>query len=216
MYVMLGTRPDLTYAVGKLARFSVNPSPDHFSAVLRTFGYLKNTADARLVYRRVNVSSPGPHGYTDADFAGDHTDAKSTSGYVFFLGDTAFSWSSKKQEAVSTSTMEAEYIALYFSVQQAVWIHSFLDQIGFPLDNLLPIRCDNQAAIAVVNGNELPHKRVKHMNVKYHFSRGCVQANKVSVTYVASKLNLADQFTKSLPRDHFAEQVDALGFEFEN
>ena len=109
MYVMLGTWPNLIYAVGKLACFSVNPSPNHFSAILQTFGYLKSTADAQLVYHQVNVSSPGPHSYTDADFTGDHTDAKSTSGYVFFLGDTTFSWSSKKQEAISTSIMEAEY-----------------------------------------------------------------------------------------------------------
>jgi hypothetical protein len=214
MYIMLGTRPDLAFAVGKLSRFSSNPSPDHVRAVQRTFGYLANYNNTSLVYRRDLNDPPQPiFGYTDADWAGDTSTGKSTTGYVFFLSGAAFSWSSKKQEVTAGSTMEAEYVALYHTGRQAAWINNFLEQIGFPLDGPLEVKCDNEAAIAVANGGELPFKKSKHINVKYHTIRDYVNTNQLSVTKVASKENLADQFTKVLSRDAFEEQSNALGFE---
>ena len=212
MYIMLGTRPGLAYAVGKLARFSSNPSNDHVHAVQRTFGYLHSTQGTSLVYERRPDNLP-PYGYTDADWAGDPKDGRSTTGHVFFLSDAAFSWSSKKQPTVATSSMEAEYIALFHSGRHAAWVNSFLEQIGFPLDNPVKINCDSESAISIANGGELPFKKAKHMNVKYHWIREAVSANQVSVVKVASAENLADQFTKVLPRDHFIAQSDALGFE---
>jgi len=194
MYIMLGTRPDLAYTVGKLSRFSSNPSPDHIHAVLRTFGYLQKYPRVALVYQKDEDDPPLPvYGYTDADWAGDTDTAKSTSGYVFILCEAAFSWSSKKQEVTAGSTMEAEYIALYHSALQSVWIASFMEEIGFPLGQPLEINCDNEAAIAVANGGELPFKRSKHMNVKYHKIREYVNANEIAVVKVSSENNLADQ-----------------------
>ena len=213
MYAMLGTRPDLAHAVGILSRFSANPSSDHREAILRTLGYLRSTAHAKLVYRRDDDFPDVPYGYSDSDHAGDETDAKSTAGYVFFISGTAFAWSSKKEERVATSTMEAEYVAPYLAAQHAAWARQFFAHIGFPLSAPLQIQCDNQAAIAVANGGELPHKRSKHMNVKYHYARECVQLNEITVIYVKTKLNFADQFTKSLPRDSFNSQFNALGFD---
>ena len=213
MYIMLGTRPDLAYAVGKLSRFSSNPSPQHIHAVLRTFGYLQQYSNSSLTYQRDDNDPPQPiYGYTDSDWAGEAATARSTSGYVFYLSEAAFAWSSKKQEVVAGSTMEAEYIALYHCTLQSVWIANFMDQIGFPLESPLEIKCDNEAAIAVANGGELPFKRSKHMNVKYHKTRDYVNANEVSVTKVTSEDNLADQFTKVLTHERFGSQSDALGF----
>jgi len=80
------------------------------------------------------------------------------------------------------------------SALQSVWIVSFMEEIGFPLGQPLEINCDNEAAIAVVNGGELPFKRSKHMNVKYHKLREYVNANEIAVVKVSSKNNLADQF----------------------
>ena len=213
MYAMLGTRPDLAHAVGMLSRFSANPSPAHLEAILRTLGYLRSTANAKLVYRQNDEFPDVPYGYTDSDHAGDETDAISTAGYVFFISGTAFSWSSKKAERVACSTMEAEYYALYLGAQLAAWARQFFAQLDFPLSTPLQVQCDNQAAIAVANGGELPHKRSKHMNVKFHYARECVTHNEIAITYVQSKLNFADQFTKSLSRDVFNSQFNALGFD---
>jgi hypothetical protein len=153
-----------------------------------------------------------PYGYFDSDYAGDSSNSKSTSGHVFFLSDAAFAWSSKKQSTVATSTAEAEYIALHHAGQQAAWIRSFYEEIGLPLSVPLEIKCDNEAAIAIVTGGDAPHKKMKHVRVKYHFTREQVERNEISVVYVRSEDNLADQFTKSLSPEHFEDQSNALGF----
>jgi len=124
MYLMLGTRPDLAYSVGKLARFSSNPSSHHIHALDRVLVYLRNTRTQHLDWYPADDDMI-PSGVTDADFAGDTSDRKSTAGYYFWIGETVFSWSSKKESTVATSTTEAEYIALYLASRQAAWIHQF-------------------------------------------------------------------------------------------
>jgi hypothetical protein len=109
--------------------------------------------------------------------------------------------------------MEAKYVALFLAAQLTVWARQFFAQIGLsrPLRSPLQLNhCYNQVAIAVANGSEL----TKHMNVEYHYARECrIALNEISVTYVKSKLNFADQFTKSLPRDSFNSQFNALSFD---
>ena len=214
MYIMLGTRPDLAYAVGKLARFSTNPSPDHLRALDRVFGYLEATRDTCLVYRRsTNKEGNRPYGYSDSDWAGDTSNSISTSGHVFFLSEAAFVWTSKKQDVVAMSTAEAEYIALSLAGQQATWIRLFLEQVGLPLSTPLEVKCDNQAAIAIASSSEGSHKRKKHIRIKYHSIQFLVERNEVSLIYVPSLDNVADQFTKSLSSHHSESQFLALGLD---
>ena len=110
--------------------------------------------------------------------------------------------------------MEAEYIGLSLAARHAAWINGFMEEIGYPLPNPLPIFCDNEAAIKVANGEEITFKRSKHMNVKYHAVRDRVSKNEISVTYVASTENIADQFTKALSKEKFDYLVDFLGFDW--
>ena len=101
MYAMLGTRPDIAFAVSVVSRYASNPTDTHHSAVKRIFRYLRATVQWHLTYK-------GPLedlvGYTDSDWAGDHGTRKSTSGYVYNLGSGAISWSSKRQATVALST----------------------------------------------------------------------------------------------------------------
>ena len=208
---MLGTHPDLAHAVGMLSRFSSNPSPTHLKAMLRTFGYLQNTNDTALCFKKANEPS-SILWFTDVDWAGDNSDARSTSGYVFFLSEAAFSWSSKKQDVTASSTMESEYTGLYYATLNAAWLYMLMDQIGFQVSSPINILCDNQAAIDIVNGGEISHKCSKHMNVKFHRVRDHIRLNETSVTKVDTKFNIADQFTKVLPKDRFSVLSDSLGF----
>ena len=107
MYLMLRTRPNFAYVVGKLAHFSANPLPAHFKAVDRVLLYINATKDLYLEYDpdQTNVDVDA---FTDADWAQSKPDRKSTSGYLFYINGTAFSWSSKKQSTVATVT-NAEY-----------------------------------------------------------------------------------------------------------
>ena len=210
MYLMLGTRPDLAYSVGKLARFSSNPSPRHVEIIDRVLSYLKTHRTHDIMY--VKNGSIEPEGYVDADFAGDTSDRKSTAGYAFMLGGSAFSWSSKRESSVATSTMEAEYIALFLGAQQAAWIWQFYNQIGFPLESPITIYSDSQAAIAVAKA-EQTHQRTKYLDVDLHSIRERINEGQIVVHYVPSRDNPADIFTKSLSRDLFHEHAKYLGVE---
>jgi hypothetical protein len=132
MYGMLGTRPDLAYAVSTLSKFNHGPIMDHHSALKRVFRYLKQTATLGILYDGALCPSgnfPEPVCYTDSDWAGDKTDRKSTGGYVFTLAGGAISWRTKKQDVVATSTTEAEYIALSEATKESIWIRRILREI---------------------------------------------------------------------------------------
>jgi hypothetical protein len=106
---LLATRPDLAFSVCLVARYMERPTEIHVAAVKRIMRYLKGTVNYGLVYDR--NSSNELVGWSDSDYAGDADDRKSTSGYVFMIGERTISWSSKKQPIVTLSTTEAEFIA---------------------------------------------------------------------------------------------------------
>jgi len=173
MYLMLGTRPDIAYAVGLLARFSSNPSEEHITHLGRLISFIRHTRKRYLNFQ--NDTENKLEGYTDTDYTGDHHNRKLTSGYIFFTQEAAFSWRSRLQDTVAASTMESEDIALYHASCNAVWIRNFYEQIGMALTEPLTIYCDNQPAIAVLK-NEAAHKKAKHFEVKVHLVRDHVQS----------------------------------------
>ena len=125
MYLMLGTRPDLAYAVGKLTRFSTNPSLEHLRALEHVFAYVNRTRHYCLTY--LANGNIFPCGYVDADFVSNPSDRTSISGYTFMVASGVFSWSSKKQQSVTTSTMEAEYTATHSGSLNALWVRQFFE-----------------------------------------------------------------------------------------
>ncbi|GKB53171.1 zinc finger, CCHC-type containing protein, partial [Tanacetum coccineum] len=119
MYAMTSTRPDIAYAVGRLSRFTSNPSRHHWHAITRVFKYLKGTMNYGLSY----VGYPSVlEGYSDASWINHVEDSSSTSGWVFLLGGGAISWASKKQTCITSSTMESEFVALAAAGKEAEWL----------------------------------------------------------------------------------------------
>ncbi|CAA0832574.1 cysteine-rich RLK (RECEPTOR-like protein kinase) 8, partial [Striga hermonthica] len=196
MYAMLCMRPDICYAVGMVARYQSNPGQGHWTAVKHILKYLKRTRDYMLIYQSDSLT---PLGYTDSDFQADRDKRKSTSGYVFMMGGGAISWRSVKQKCIADSTMEAEYVAASEATKEAVWLRSFLLDLGVSLSvpRCITIYCDNAGAVA--NSREpRAHKASKHIERKYHLIREIVKRGDVVVTKIASLDNLADPFTKTL------------------
>ena len=116
LYLSGWTRPDITFAVSNATRFCSRPSKEHWVAVKRILRYLKGTINYGLMYSRSSGSDGKMMiGYSDANWAGDVNDRKSTSGYLFMVSGVPISWKSKKQTCVALSTAEAEYIALAFA-----------------------------------------------------------------------------------------------------
>ena len=107
--------------------------------------------------------------------------------------------------------MEAEYIALWAAGRQASWIRQFYEGITFPLKNPVLVLTNSQSAIALATRTEVQHKGSKHFNVKYHSTKDRVERNEIKVSYVKTQLNVADIFTKSLPREVHEGHAKSLG-----
>ena len=120
-YLAIGTRPDLAHVVGELGQFNSNPGPGHWKVVQHVLKYLKGTADLGLTYGPSNPDSQCTlQAYCDASYAGDEDRGWSTTGYAFFIGGAAVSWSSKQQPTVVTSSSDAEYMAANFAGCEAM------------------------------------------------------------------------------------------------
>jgi Reverse transcriptase (RNA-dependent DNA polymerase) len=214
MYLMLGTRPDLGYAVGLLSRFSASPSKKHWEAVLRVFKYLKGSKELELVYKRGDTSQLV--GYSDADYAGDLSDRKSTSGYLTMFIGGAIQWSSKKQKTVALSTMEAEYIALSECIREVQYERKLLEELGKTQGCTTPVKCDNQSTIITATQDGNVHDRSKHFDIKYHYVREKVKEEIVKISYIRSEDNVSDILTKALPRERFAKLRELMGLKLIN
>uniref|UniRef100_A0A2N9GNZ7 Reverse transcriptase Ty1/copia-type domain-containing protein n=1 Tax=Fagus sylvatica TaxID=28930 RepID=A0A2N9GNZ7_FAGSY len=208
MYAMTSTRPDICYAVGLVSRYQSNPGKAHWQAVKRIFRYLQMTKNMKLCFGLDELEIKG---FTDADFAGDTDDRKSTSGYVFLFGGTAVSWLSKKQGCVAKYTMEAEYIACSTAVSNAVWIKRFVDSLKLDMqDRSVNVFCDNKSAISLIKSGANSSKG-KHIDVNYHYIQDIVERGEIKVHFVPSADMMADPMTKGLTLNQFRVHVTGMG-----
>jgi len=177
------------------------------NAVKRVIKYVKGTLDFGLHYTfETNVNLAG---FCDADWAGCLDDRHSTSGGCFFLGNNLVAWHSKKQNCVSLSTAEAEYIALGSCCTQLLWMRQMLVDYGIISDPML-VHCDNMSAINL-SKNPVQHSRTKHVDIRHHFVRELVEMKIVILEHVSTERQLADLFTKPLDYNTFLGLRKALG-----
>ena len=139
--------------------------------------------------------------YSDADYAGCKIDRKSNSGTCQFLRDRLVSWSSKKQNSVALSTVEAKYVSIGNCCAQTLWIKQQLSDYGLKCNNV-PIKCDNTSAINVTK-NPIYHSRAKQIEVRHHFIRDHVNNGEICMEYVQTDNQLSDIFTKPLDKTKF-------------
>jgi len=209
MYAMIGTRPDLSFAVGVLSQHASNPGEEHLVGVKRILRYLKGTLNLGLVLdgsKGLTLT-----GYTDADYAGDIDTRCSTSGYLIKVGNSTCSWSSKKQRVVATSTMEAEYLGAYGCAQEVIWYRKLLQSLGkLPDSTSTTVFADNQSAINYAKGDSCRGKG-KHIQVKYHFVRECMRKGEMELQYLQTDKMVADVFTKSLGKGKHELFTQSMG-----
>ena len=110
------------------------------------------------------------YGYSDSDWGGDQDERKSDTGYVFYLGSTAFTWVSKKQSVVALPTCEAEYVAATAAVYEVIWLTKLPEEFDYPQDESITIHVDNKSAIEL-SKNLIQHGRSKHIDIRFHFIR---------------------------------------------
>ena len=208
-YMSTATRPDVAAAVGVLSQYMSRPSKEHWIGVKRVLRYLKGTLMYGLKFY-AHEQEPELFGYSDADWAGDVDTRRSTSGYVFQIGSSTISWSSKKQSTVAKSSTEAEYVALSSATQEAIWLRSLMGDLGRQLDGPTIIYEDNQGAIELAKKAKY-HNRTKHIDICHHFVRERVISNEILVIYCPAGDMIADIMTKGLSKLAFEKLRDLLG-----
>ncbi|KAL0308842.1 UNVERIFIED_CONTAM: Retrovirus-related Pol polyprotein from transposon TNT 1-94 [Sesamum radiatum] len=120
------------------------------------------------------------------------------------------SWASKKQATVAQSSAEAEYIAAAATSNQPIWLRRILEDIGEKQEEPTTIYCDNKSAIAIKK-NPVQHSRTKHIDIKYHSLREATTRGEIELKYCSTEEQLADIFTKALPRNKFEELRMKIG-----
>jgi hypothetical protein len=149
-------------------------------------------------------------GYSDSDWGRDLDERKSTTGFVFFIGNTSFTWSSKKQSIVTLSSCEAEYVAANSAVCHLIWLRNMLKHLGFPQEDPTEIYIDNRSAIALAK-NPVYHERSKHIDTRHHFIREHVKNKEVELISCNTNDQIADIFTKPLKGEIFIRLKFMLG-----
>lgn len=203
-------RVDIAFAVNVLARYMHKPGRIHWMAARRVLLYLKGTSDLGLVYRF--ESSELPIAYADADWGGDLTDRKSTTGFVVMVKGAPVSWKSKKQTVVAKSTAEAEYIAVSACAQEVVWLRNFFSEVNRTLTEATSIYTDNDPALEMTE-NPVNLSKTKHIDIPVHHVRDEVKKGRIKLIHVPGAENPADMLTKPLGVEKHYACIAALGME---
>jgi hypothetical protein len=166
LWTSLICHPEISFAVGQVAKFNANPWKLHWEAAKRILRYLKGKKDMALLLGGCPEHAFDLAAYSDADWAGDWDDWRSISGYVVKLGNSSVSWSSKKQPTVATSLTEAKYVAALYCTRTVVWICHLLSELDatFGPSKLF---LDNQGSIDLTK-DPWHSQRTWHIDVAHH------------------------------------------------
>lgn len=194
LYIAVNTRPDIAISASILGRKVSHPTESDWTEAKRTLRYLYTTADLKL-----RLGDEGPlEAYVDADWAGDRVDRKSNTGFVFRLGGP-ISWTARKQQCVTLSSTEAEYVALSEASRELLWLLKLMDDVGEIVDQPIQIRENNQSCIAMLR-SEGESSRTKHIDTRYNFVKELNSTGVMNVVYCPTETMIADILTKPLAR----------------
>ena len=219
------SRPDIAFAVHQCARFTNNPKKTHAEAVKHIARYLIGTRDKGLILQP-NIKQSFLV-WADADFVGnwsqdtamsDVATARSRSGYLITYSGCPISWASKMQTEIALSTTESEYISLSTALRETIPMMRLIEEVKLRFDcrnirSIPTIHCtlfeDNLGALELANTPKM-RPRTRHINVKYHHFREHVRKKLIGIQSVRTTEQLADIFTKPLPRDLFIKFRDRI------
>lgn len=209
------SRPDIALAASTLSEHLQNPSWKHIDAANHCLSYLYYTRNLSITYQGrdddhqqfaftnagyANVSS-------DASFADDKRTRKSRQGYVFSLFGGPIAWKASKQNTVTTSSTEAELLAVSQVGKEVIWWQNLFREINFKLPEKMSIRCDNRQTIRLLT-NESPQltTKLRHVDIHHHWLRQEVIQKRIHIEWISTNEMPADGFTKVFTRqkhDHF-------------
>lgn len=211
-YAAVVTRPDVAFAASRLARYNTRPGPLHQAAADHVLHYLKNTRDQAIEYDGTRADD-GWIIASDASFA-DNADRKSSQGWIMKLCGGSIAWRATKQPTVTTSTTEAELLAVSETAREAMFMARLLKALDKQLEAAMTIQCDNQQTVGLLTKeNAVLNTRLRHVDIHNHWLRQEVQRQHIRVVWVETAKMVADGLTKALPRQKFETFRKACGLQ---
>mmetsp|Transcript_17771 Transcript_17771/g.54311 ORF Transcript_17771/g.54311 Transcript_17771/m.54311 type:complete len:226 (+) Transcript_17771:1098-1775(+) len=197
LFVSVMTRPDITYIVNSLARFSTNPGKPHWNALRHLLRYLRGTSKLGLVLGgQVPKGKPLLEAYADASWADNVDDRHSTSGYCFTLFGSLIAWFSRNQYLLARSSFEAELISLYGATAEFSWIRNLLKDFNIVITTT-PFYVDNKTTIDQVKEHVVT-KRTRHIDIRFYSTSEYYQGGLIDLVKIDTADNLSDIFTKAV------------------
>lgn len=207
-YLAVNSRPDIAHALSLLSQYNNKYKKIHWESAKHVLRYLKGTLDYCLEFKK-RVNSSCITGFVDADW-GSSKDRRSYSGQLFKVYGNPVSWDSKKQRCVSLSSTEAEYVAVTEACKEALFLRRIFTEVtGCNLQSVTLLN-DNQSAIKLAY-NPVFHNRTKHIDIRMHFVRECLDKGYLTLSYMSTENMPADVLTKLLPKVKHMKCVKNLG-----
>ncbi|CAI7883863.1 unnamed protein product [Closterium sp. NIES-53] len=204
LFAAVTCRPDLAYVASHLAQFLRCPKKEHSLDLQRALRYFVSTPTIGLIFNAGKLTDKMYlSGYVDADHAGDTSDRRSRTGYIFRLEPIGpISWNSSKQELVSLSSAEAEFIAACPATRKGLYLQELLDEAKSVTPNQFTLQCDNQSAITIANKPSFVN-RTKHISLHYFFVKDAIDKGRMRLVYCPTSDMAAHSLTKKLTRQKF-------------
>lgn len=168
---------------------------------------MKGTADLGLKY---TTDQQPIYGFVDSDWGNCPDDRRSYSGFIFMLSGSPLSWDSRKQRTVALSSTEAEYMGLTEGAKESAYWIAFLNELGFKSLMDIEVFTDNFRALKLAE-NPVFHARSKHVDIRYHYIREVLKTGLLRIDHVSTDDNVADMFTKGIPRPKLQKLVFLSG-----
>ena len=210
-YAAIATRPDVAKIASHLASFMMNPGPEHLEAANRVLAYLNYTKQVGICYSANSEASECFLTSSDAAY-GDHEDRHSSEGYLATLYGGPIDWRASKQKTVTTSSTEAELLAISEAGKTLQWWKRLFAAIDFIPGHDLSIRCDNMQTIRILcKDDPMIHTRLRHVDIHQHWLRQEVQTKRIQIDWIPTSHMPADGLTKVLVGQRFHNFIRLLG-----
>lgn len=205
------TRVDAAKVASVLSQFMTNPGPKHQAAIERLIVYLYTTRFMAIEFGPVMEDSEVVKISSDASYA-DHSDRKSSAGYICQIFGGPIDWKATKQRTVTTSTTEAELLGLSDAGKAVQWWDRLFTRIGFQYPQQMTIECDNSRTVDLINAEETPFDtKLRHVDIHGHWLRQEVKEGRIRIKWVPTAQMVADGLTKVLTRQKHEAFIKMLG-----
>jgi hypothetical protein len=214
LYAAITTRPDVAFAVSRLARSNHNPTPTHHEAVDRVIKFLYGSKHMAICY---GGEGGGPEAQaficaSDASFADNTADRKSSQGYIMMLFNGAISWRANKQDTVTTSSTEAELLALSQTAKEGIFLSRLFKALSLDLNEPLTIDCDNTQTLRLIKEESAKLvTKLRHVDIHNHWLRQEYGQGRIQLRWKPTSEMIADGLTKALPTQKFRNFIGMIG-----